>query len=147
MPSPKRILVATDFSDSADAALAYAVDLAKALGAKVMLLHAYELPVYDFPNGTIVSSAEFAETIVDAAKQSLTTACKAHARPGVEIGTVLEQGIAWNEINRVAAEIGADLIVLGTHGRHGLKRAVLGSVAERVVRTATQPVLTVHAGN
>jgi nucleotide-binding universal stress UspA family protein len=54
-------------------------------------------------------------------------------------------GAAWDEINAVAAETKADLIVVGTHGRRGLARALLGSTAERVIRTATLPVFVVHA--
>jgi nucleotide-binding universal stress UspA family protein len=68
-----------------------------------------------------------------------------HARrPGVEIDAVLRQGAVWSEIQTVAKERKADLIVIGTHGRHGFSRAMLGSVAAKVVRTAPCPVLTVH---
>ena len=57
---------------------------------------------------------------------------------------VILNGAAWEEIGRLAAEEGTDLIVMGTHGRKGLPRAILGSVAERVIRTSSVPVLTVH---
>ena len=57
---------------------------------------------------------------------------------------VLRQGMPFEEVNSVAAEVDADLIILGTHGRRGLSRALLGSVAESVIRTATRPVLTIH---
>jgi len=65
-------------------------------------------------------------------------------KPGLEVHSVLRQGSAWSEINAAAKEEKADLVVMGTHGRHGLARALLGSVAEKVVRTAPCPVLTVH---
>jgi nucleotide-binding universal stress UspA family protein len=61
------------------------------------------------------------------------------------ISAILLNGAAWEEIARMAAEQNADLIVMGTHGRRGLPRAILGSVAERVIRTSSVPVLTVHA--
>jgi len=146
MRLPKRILVATDFSDTANAAFDYAVDLARQLGAKVTALHAYELPVYGFPNGALVASVEMATRIMTSAQEALDAACKARASKGVEITPIVRQGVTWEEVHRVAEEVDADLIVIGTHGRKGLSRALLGSVAEKIIRTATRPVLTIHAG-
>lgn len=145
MRPPKRILVATDFSDTANAAFDYAVDLAKQLGASVTALHAYELPVYGFPNGALVASVEMTTRIMTAAQEALASACTARASRGIEITPIVRQGITWEEVHRVAEEIDADLIVIGTHGRRGLSRALLGSVAEKIIRTATRPVLTIHA--
>ncbi|MFI5303113.1 MAG: universal stress protein, partial [Polyangiales bacterium] len=65
-------------------------------------------------------------------------------RPKVEVQVALRQGRAWSEIGAAAQELGADLVVMGTHGRKGADRALLGSVAEKVLRTASVPVLTVH---
>jgi nucleotide-binding universal stress UspA family protein len=144
MQLPKRILVATDFSETADAAFDYAVDLAKQLGAKVIVMHAYELPVYGFPSGALVASVEMATRIMSGAQEALDAACKARASSGVEISQVVRQGIAWEEVHRVADEVNADLIIIGTHGRKGLSRALLGSVAEKIIRTSTRPVLTIH---
>jgi nucleotide-binding universal stress UspA family protein len=62
----------------------------------------------------------------------------------LEVGTKLLQGVAWDEIVRFAKTEGFDLIVMGTHGRTGIKHALLGSITEKVVRTASCPVLTVH---
>ena len=145
MRIPKRILVATDFSDTANAAFDYAVDLAKQLGAKVTAMHAYELPVYGFPNGALVASVEMTTRIMTAAQEALDSACKQRANRGVEITPLVRQGVTWEEVHRVAEETDADLIVIGTHGRKGLSRALLGSVAEKIIRTATRPVLTIHA--
>lgn len=144
MQLPKRILVATDFSETADAAFDYAVDLAKQLGAKVVVMHAYELPVYGFPSGALVASVEMATRIMSGAQEALEAACKARASSGVEISQVVRQGVAWEEVHRVADEVNADLIIIGTHGRKGLSRALLGSVAEKIIRTSTRPVLTIH---
>ncbi|HEY1956453.1 MAG TPA: universal stress protein [Polyangiaceae bacterium] len=141
---PKRILVATDFSDTADAAFDYAVELAKQLGAKITVLHAYDLPVYGFPSGALVAPVEMATRIMTAAQQALESSCKQRANRGVEITPVVTQGPAWEEVHRVAQEQDADLIVIGTHGRKGLSRALLGSIAEKIIRTATRPVLTIH---
>jgi nucleotide-binding universal stress UspA family protein len=66
--------------------------------------------------------------------------------PGVKAKAELRHGTAWKEIDQAATDLKVDLIVLGTHGRRGLARALLGSVAEKIVRTATCPVLTVRGG-
>jgi nucleotide-binding universal stress UspA family protein len=141
----RRILVPHDFSDTASRALDYALDLAERLGSSVTVVHAYEIPVYGFPEGPIVT-AEMAGQIEAAAHGAIEAVAKRSKRTGVEVNFVLRQGPAWSEIQAVAKEIGADLVVIGSHGRRGLSRALLGSVAEKVVRTAPCPVLTVRAG-
>ncbi len=145
MGLPKRILVATDFSDVSDAALDYAINLAKAVGAKITLAHVYEIPVYGFPSGAMVASPEFAVSVMTAAQEAAKTACVAHAQAGVEITPVVSRGSTWEEVHRIAEEVSADLIVIGTHGRRGISHVMLGSVAEKIIRTATLPVLTIHA--
>jgi nucleotide-binding universal stress UspA family protein len=145
MSTIQRIVVATDFSDLADTVVDQALDLAKQLGASITLVHSYEIPIYGFPDGVLVAPAETAARISTAAQSSLENLAGRHAPRGVPITTVLRMGAAWDEINAVAAETKADLIVVGTHGRRGLARALLGSTAERVIRTATLPVYVVHA--
>ncbi len=147
MDLPKRILVATDFSDPSNAALDYAIALAKALGAKITLAHVYELPVYGFPSGAMVATAEFAAQIMTSAQEAASAACEKRKDVGVEITPVVREGSTWEEVHRIADEVSADLIVIGTHGRRGISHALLGSVAEKIVRTATRPVLTVHAAS
>jgi nucleotide-binding universal stress UspA family protein len=144
MTLPKRILVATDFSETSDAALDYAIALAKELGAKVTLAHVYDLPVYGFPNGAMVASAEMATAIMTGAQEGVAAACAKRSGAGVPLDAVVRQGQAFEEVHRIAEEVGADLIVIGTHGRKGLSHALLGSVAEKIIRTATRPVLTIH---
>lgn len=144
MPLPKRILVATDFSEVADTALDYAIDLAKGLGAKVTVMHAYELPVYGFPSGALIATPEMATKIMAGAQEGLAAMCEKHADRGVELAQVLRDGVVWEEVHRVAGEVGADLIVIGTHGRKGIAHALLGSVAEKIIRTARLPILTIH---
>jgi nucleotide-binding universal stress UspA family protein len=142
---PKRILVPTDFGESSDAALAYASDLAKAVGAEVIVLHSYEIPTIGFPDGAIVATAELASRVREGAQAGLDAAVRRNENEGVPVRAVVKEGDASRTIVEAADELGAELIVMGTHGRRGLPRALLGSVAERVVRTATCPVLTVHA--
>jgi nucleotide-binding universal stress UspA family protein len=144
MQLPKRILVATDFSDVSEAALDYAIDLAKALGAKVTVAHLYELPVYGFPSGELIPTAQMATTIMTGAQTGLAAMCESRAGRGVELTQVVREGVAWEEVPRIAKEVGAELVVIGTHGRKGLAHALLGSVAEKIIRTATLPVLTIH---
>ena len=139
---PKRIVVGTDFSPNADAALDYAVALAKPLGAEIVIVYAYEVPVYAFPDGAMITGdlVDRLEKVSDEAMRDLLTKRKAS---GVPMSGVVAIGPAWQEIDRVAEDRKADLVVVGTHGRRGLARMVLGSVAERVVRTSRCPVLTV----
>jgi len=143
MHLPKTILVATDFSETSDRALDYAVDLAKLLDASITVMHAYELPVYGFPDGALIATVEIATRIMTAAQAALAQSCEVRANKGVKLSPILRQGVAFEEVHSVAEEINADLIVIGTHGRKGLSRALLGSVAEKVIRTATRPVLTI----
>jgi len=144
MKDVRNIVVATDFSDIADHALDEAVELAEKFGAKITLVHSYEIPVYGFPDGILVASAEVTTQIQIASQKQLTEAIDRRKAHNVPITPLLRMGAPWDEINAAAAETGAGLIVIGTHGRRGLSRALLGSVAERVIRTATLPVLVVH---
>src|SRR5262245_4335673 len=144
MPTFKKILVPVDFDEPSHRALAYAVALAKPLGAEIVVLHAYELPYYGFPDGALIATAEMAGRILAGAQSGVAEMLDDHEGSGIAIKSLVRQGPAVEEIEKVASEIGADLIVMGTHGRHGLKRALLGSVTEAVVRTARLPVLTVH---
>jgi nucleotide-binding universal stress UspA family protein len=142
-PIPRHILVPHDFSDTAQNALSFAIELATKLGAKITILHAYEVPSYGYPDG-VTLTAEVADSIRKAAETALESVVARARRPGLEVASTLQQGSAWREINTAARELHAGLVVMGTHGRHGLARALLGSVAEKVVRTAPCPVLTVH---
>ena len=144
MAELRRILVPTDFTETSDRALDWALDLAKRLGAAVTILHAYEIPIVGFPDGAIIATPEIAGRISDASKAALeSTMARAQDR-GVTVDGVLREGVPWEEINAVADAIDADLVVIGTHGRRGLTRALLGSVAENVVRTAHRPIVTIR---
>jgi nucleotide-binding universal stress UspA family protein len=139
--SIRRILVPHDFSETADRALALALDLAGPLGARVTIMHAYELLTYSFPDTVALPNVG---DIEKASRTALEGVVSRVGRPGIAIDSVLREGSPWSEINGAAKDCHADLIVIGTHGRRGISRALLGSVAEKVVRTAPCPVLTVH---
>src|SRR5215510_460464 len=140
---PKHILVPTDLSAGAEQALEYACDLARTLGAKIHLLNVIGIPALGVPElGVALTGAMIDQLVVDnqtALDELARTKCAA------ELGEVMVRtGDARDVINHTAAELGIDLIVMGTHGRRGLSRALLGSVAETVVRTAPCAVLTVR---
>ena len=140
----KRILVPTDFTETSDRAIDYALSLAERLGSSVTIMHAYEIPIIGFPDGALVATADIATQIANASRAGLDSAVSRRQGAKVKIDGILRDGVAWEEINKVADEIDADLIVIGTHGRRGIARALLGSVAENVIRTAHHPVLTIH---
>ena len=145
MSAPKVILVPTDFSVSAETALDYALQLAAKLGAKVYVMHAYQLPVVGFPDGVLLPTAEIATKIISWAQSQLAACVARRKESSVEIVPVLKQADPREAVLSAAEDLSADLVVMGTHGRRGLARALIGSVAESVVRTSTVPVLTVHA--
>lgn len=145
MNPPKKILVPTDFSEASDAALDYAVALGQKLGATVHVVHSFELPLVGFPDGVLTISAEMASRIIDAAQTALHRLAETCEKRGVKVETFLEQADPREGVLTAASKVGADLIVMGTHGRRGLARALIGSVTEAVVRTSPVPVLTVHS--
>jgi nucleotide-binding universal stress UspA family protein len=140
----RKILAPIDFTETSLHALDYAIELAQKLDAAVYVVHIYELPIYGFPDGALVASADLAGRISSAAQTALNQAVDSRVGRGVKLTAMLREGAPRQEINAVAQEVGADLIVIGTHGRRGIARALLGSVAEGIVRTATRPVVTVH---
>lgn len=136
MLTPTRILVPYDFTGPSKRACDYALELAASVGAALVLVHVVER--FD----ATLTNAEHAN-LVAATKQELDCAA-ALLRPHVrELSIVVAEGTPWQEIDRVARDCGVDLIVMGTHGRRGIARALLGSVAARVLRTASVPVVTV----
>ena len=140
----KRILCPTDLSDAAEPAVEQASRLAGTLGAEVVLLYvASEAPLWNEPLYTRAVRRAF-EAQRRWAENALAGRVAALAAAGVPARSLVRTGLAWEEIVRAASEEQADMIVMGTHGRSGLDRLLLGSVAERVVRQAPCPVLTVR---
>lgn len=145
-----RILVSTDFSDCSAAAFSYACDLAKKLGARVTLLHVWDVPfLWPSVGDTLVTvPAEEPMTVAQLVKkraaEELSRFIAEHARSGVDITARLEMGDPARTLCEIASKDGYDMIVMGTHGRTGLSRMLAGSVSESVVRHAPVPVLTVR---
>ena len=138
------ILVPMDFGAPSEAALAYAVDLAEALGARLYLLHTYQVPLVGFPMAAAPAVGDLAGQIAAEGQKALEAAVSKVQGRKVEITPVLKQGDPREVILEMAKDVRANLIVMGTHGRRGIARALIGSVTESVVRTADVPVLTVH---
>ena len=107
-------------------------------------MHAYEIPIVGFPDGALIATAAVASRIADAAREGLDRTVAQHQGRGVPVDSLLREGVAFEEINHVADEVDADIIVIGTHSRRGLARALLGSVAENVIRTSHRAVLTIQ---
>lgn len=143
MPDIRRILAPTDFSKGSGVALRYARDLAHRLGAELHVVHVYQVPVYAMPDGAMVAGPDYVTQVSTAAQQGLEAEMKELAGGPVSVTSHLADGSPHVEISRMAEKLGCDLIVMGTHGRTGLKHLLIGSVAERVVRSSPVPVLTV----
>jgi len=141
-----RIVVPTDFSESAEDAWGLAQRLATVSGAELVLVHVLvETPLFDEGPFTMDRVRKVFEAARKWGQESLDAwVGRAHAS-GLKARGVLRTGVPYREIVDLVTDERADLVVIGTHGRGGLERALLGSVADRVVRLAPCPVLTVRA--
>ena len=141
----RHILVPVDFGEAMEPALSLALSVARASGeAHITLLYAFDVTpfVVASPFGPAIDVEPIA-VAMEAELEKLREKTQARA-PHVD--SVFRRGTPYEVVLEVAKALGCDLIVVGTHGRRGLSRAILGSVAERVVRLSSIPVLTVHPG-
>ena len=139
----ERILVATDFSDSSRQPLELALQIAEKFGSELTLVHSWEAPSYSYGGG-LYFPVDMVAPIEHAAVARLEEAMTELKQRFPAAKSLIRAGVPWEEVLNAATQLKADLIVMGTHGRRGLERALLGSVAEKVVRMARVPVLTVH---
>jgi universal stress protein A len=141
------ILAPTDFSDFSKQALQEALELAQTFDAKLLLLHVVEPPPYPV-EGLGLSPSSLEVNLLDdlerMANIELAGVLPEAQRTGVEVGRHVVVGTPYRKIVEVAEAERVDLIVMATHGRTGLSHLVMGSVAERIVRTAPCPVLTIR---
>ena len=143
----QRILVPVDFSDQAPAVLEWAAHLANEHGSRVVLLHAYHLPVEFQQLEGAYLPPDFWSNVKVEAEQSLGRYAEGLEGSGIPVETVVREGYPATVIVDEAESQPADLIVIGTHGLSGLKHLLLGSIAERVVQKAPCPVLTVKTSS
>jgi nucleotide-binding universal stress UspA family protein len=142
----KRVLVPTDFSDSARHAFTYGLSFAKEYGAELVLLHVVENVTVGYASDLFpVPMAEVFQEISGYARAELAKLAQVARDRGLAgVSEQVIQGKPSNEIIRYASENHVDMIVLGTHGKGMLDQALFGSTTERVVRRAPCPVLTVR---
>jgi nucleotide-binding universal stress UspA family protein len=143
----ERILCAMDFSDCAMNALGYARALAEESGARLGVVHVIEFapPAYDPLVGPAIDLPGYREALESAGRERLHNVIPAADSSTLVVDEVIANGKPHHEILRVASEWGADLVVLGVHGRNVVDRMLFGSTVEPVVRRAECPVLTVRA--
>ena len=142
----KTILHPTDFSDASKHALTYALSGAGKYKAKLCILHVIE-EVSTAMYFDMLQTPALAQLMVDIenqARKALDGLLTPEMREGLETEYLIRKGVPFLEILRCAGEVNADMIICGTHGRTGLKHALFGSVAEKIVRKASCPVLSVR---
>lgn len=143
----KKILCPTDFSEPSFVGLKKANELADHFSAELILVHVVS-PVHIYPSvqpGAGFNPAGYLEEMVDASRRSLEKVVKDMTLPDLQVRTSVLQGIPADQIIALAKSEEVDVIVTATHGWTGWRRFIFGSVAEKVVRSATCPVVTVPA--
>ena len=146
MVALKNILVATDFSEPSGVALSYGRDMARSYHARLHVLHVVEDVMMRYNSEVGFAVPQLQDELEEAARRDLQALITDDDRQTLSLLPVIETGVNIAEaIVRYAREHEIDLIVTGTHGRGPVKHFLMGSVAERVVRTAPCPVLTVRA--
>ena len=144
--SIKKIILATDFSDTSKDAGYHALFLAHAYQAELIALHAFDIGAWNFPSQyylTIEGFDRLAGSQAQARQRGKDALTKLAKSFDLEVKTIFTEGDPGHEIICVAEELNADLIVIGTHGYTGWKRFTLGSVAEFVVKHAPCAVLAI----
>jgi nucleotide-binding universal stress UspA family protein len=139
------VLVPIDFSDYSKSALRYAVNFAKSFNAEIILIYVVEPVIYppDFSMGQIAMPSINTEWD-DRAKDELQKLAKSEVIGAVKAKTIIKTGKPFVEIIETAKEENVDLIIIATHGRSGVEHILFGSTAEKVVRKAPCPVLTLR---
>jgi universal stress protein A len=141
----KQLLVAVDFSDPSIHALQVARDIGKRLNARLNIVHFVPMRVVDMGmEGGVDFSEEMHQSELAEAKVKLENLVKDHTMADDDVEQFLRTGEPATDMRAMANEIGADMIVIGTHGRTGLKHLLLGSVAEHILRSADVPVMCVR---
>jgi universal stress protein A len=140
----KKLLVPVDFSAHSTEATRTASDLARRFDASITLVHVYDPLIYAFPDGMATAPDVNLERLFAALKTQLDATRQLALESGASrVDTRLLQGTVAGEIVELARRGEFDLIVMGTHGRTGMAHVIIGSIAERVLRLAPCPVLTV----
>ena len=142
--SIKKIILATDFSDISKDASSHALLLAKNYKAELKVLHVFDTSAWTIPSQDYLATVAGVEDHEEARQRGKNALKELAESFDLEVETIFTEGDPGHEIIRIAEELNADLIVLGTHGYTGWKRFTLGSVAELVIRHAPCAVLTIR---
>ena len=141
----KRICCPVDFSGPSKDAVQVAADLSRRFDSELHLLHVFQIPVYSFLDATVFPTTKMVEQLLKGIDSLLAHWEQEAEQLGVrKVSSAKTEGVPYVEIVRFARESNCELIVMGTHGHTGVKHALIGSVAEKVVRTADCPVLTIR---
>ena len=143
-PQLKSILIATDFSQASEKPLCHALAIARCYGAKVYLAHVVSSLGFTLAGPAAIAAAE--EAVCRDAAHLEDDLGRSGALSGLQHQVVIRQGEVWPELEAIVRQEDIDAIIIGTHGRHGMGRLLLGSVAEMIFRQADCPVLTVGPG-
>ncbi|MDQ1274342.1 MAG: hypothetical protein QG591_2972 [Planctomycetota bacterium] len=144
MVNIKNILCPIDYSVYSEMALKYAIEFAEKYQAKLYLVHVLDIRVYDINDPDLYNVNIVDEETINKLRERLLKCVNEDTKSKISVEAIIIQGVPFAEIIRTAKECKIDLIVLGTHGRTGLSHALMGSVAEKVVRKAPCPVLTIR---
>jgi nucleotide-binding universal stress UspA family protein len=137
---PRSILVATDFSEASEKALRYSLALARFYGSKLCLAHVVSSLGLTIAGPGAIAACE--ETVLREAAQLEASLVRTGALTGVRHKFIVRQGELWPELREIIRQESADLLVVGTHGRHSIAKLFFGSIAEQIFRQANCPVLT-----
>lgn len=144
MVNIKNILCPIDYSVYSEMALKYAIEFAEKYQAKLYLVHVLDIRVYDINDPDLYNVNIVDEETIHKLRERLLKCVNEDTKNKISVEAIVIQGVPFAEIIRAAKDYKIDLIVLGTHGRTGLSHAIMGSVAEKVVRKAPCPVLTIR---
>jgi nucleotide-binding universal stress UspA family protein len=140
----KRILVGVDGSKESRDAAAYAVELAQAMGSQLLVASIADVPIALVAPELVRRAAEWQEEASKQAAAIVKEVANRLLRPGLTIETIVESGSAAETLAELARAGDVDLVVVGHRGRNALSRALMGSVADRLVQICTKPVLVVR---
>lgn len=140
----KNILCPVDYSVYSEKALMYAIEFAEKYMAKLYLIHVLDIRIYDINEPDLYNVNVVDEETLNKLKERLSRCVSEETKGKIPVETIVVQGVPFAEIIKASKDYRIDLIVLGTHGRTGLSHAIMGSVAEKVVRKAPCPVLTIR---
>jgi nucleotide-binding universal stress UspA family protein len=140
----KNILCPIDYSVYSEMALKYAIEFAEKYQAKLYLMHVLDIRVYDINEPDLYNVNIVDSETIDKLRERLLRCVSEDTKGRISVEAIIIQGVPFAEIIKASRDYKIDLIVIGTHGRTGLSHAIMGSVAEKVVRKAPCPVLTIR---